>query len=73
MATVVNDNIDYRLLERLNDLVICSRCLQHGRVTPVPQVFSASHRPTNLCGNCRSATATAPRPSGKLLRFRQRP
>ena len=53
MDTNSNDNVDYRLLNRLNKLVICSRCLREGRVTPVPQVFSAYHRPRNVCDKCR--------------------
>lgn len=53
MATNSKDNVDYRLLNRLNKLVICSRCLRAGRVTPIPQVFSSHHRPRNLCDKCR--------------------
>ena len=53
MDTNSNDNVDYRLLNRLNKLVICSRCLRQGRVTPIPQVFSSYHRPRNVCDKCR--------------------
>ncbi|HSM31957.1 MAG TPA: hypothetical protein VK854_14760 [Woeseiaceae bacterium] len=53
MDTNSNDNVDYRLLNRLNKLVICSRCLRAGRVTPIPQVFSSYHRPRNVCDKCR--------------------
>ena len=56
MATQSKDNVDYRLLNRLNKLVICSRCLRQGRVTPIPQVFSSYHRPRNVCDNCRQET-----------------
>lgn len=56
MATTTKDNVDYRLLNRLNKLVICSRCLRAGRVTPIPQVFSSHHRPRNVCQNCRAET-----------------
>ena len=56
MATSSKDNVDYRLLNRLNKLVICSRCLRQGRVTPIPQVFSSYHRPRNVCDNCRDET-----------------
>jgi superfamily II helicase len=52
MATNSKDNIDYRLLNRLNKLVICSRCLRAGKVTPVPQVVSSYHRPKNVCDQC---------------------
>ena len=49
-------NVDYRLLDRLSNLVICSQCLRAGKVTPVPQVFSPRHTPHNVCSSCRSAT-----------------
>ena len=58
MATHSKDNVDYRLLNRLNKLVICSRCLRQERVTPIPQVFSSFHRPRNVCDKCRAETAT---------------
>lgn len=45
-------NVDYRLLGMLSKLVICSRCLRDGRVTPVPQVLSKHHTPRSLCGDC---------------------
>ena len=45
-------NIDYRLLSRLSNLVVCSRCLRHGKATPVPQVFSRRHTPRTLCASC---------------------
>jgi hypothetical protein len=56
MATTNSNNVDYRLLDRLNKLVICSRCLRAGRVTPIPQLFSAYQRPRNLCPKCRAET-----------------
>ena len=56
MATNSKDNVDYRLLNRLNKLVICSRCLRQGRVTPIPQVFSSYQRPRNFCDKCRDET-----------------
>ena len=59
MATTSKDNVDYRLLNRLNKLVICSRCLRAGRVTPIPQVFSSHHRPRNVCQSCRAETGAA--------------
>ena len=45
-------NVDYRLLGLLSDLVICSRCLQQGRVTPVPQILSTRHTPRTKCKGC---------------------
>jgi superfamily II helicase len=53
MTTAIASNkVDFRLLGMLSRLVICSRCLQHGKVTPVPQVISPRHTPRSLCGEC---------------------
>jgi hypothetical protein len=54
MATAAKNNVDYRLLSRLSSLVLCSTCFQQGRVTPVPQLITATRRPTNLCPSCRA-------------------
>ncbi len=59
MAAIAKDNVSYRLLNRLSDLVICSRCLRAGRVTPVPQVISGRHSLTNECAECRAETAAS--------------
>ena len=53
MASTVKDNVDYRLLNRLSDIVICSGCLRRGKVTPVPQVISDRRSLTNQCPDCR--------------------
>lgn len=53
MDPIAKDNIDYRLLNRLSKLVICSNCLRHGKVTPVPQVISDRHSLSNECPGCR--------------------
>lgn len=53
MATNATDNVDYRLLDRLSNLVICSTCFQEGVVTPVPQVISDRHSLQNVCNDCR--------------------
>lgn len=73
MATTAHDNVDYRLMDRISNLVICSHCLRKGKVTPVPQIISALKPPTNLCPSCRDARlpASARRPRGKLLAFRR--
>lgn len=71
MGTLVKDNVDYRLLNGLSNLVICSRCLRAGRVTPVPQVITRHRSPTNLCSQCR-CSQDAPairRKLGKLIPF----
>ena len=54
MASTGNDNVSYRLLDRLSNLVICSSCLRAGVVTPVPQIISGRHSLTNECAGCRS-------------------
>ncbi len=54
MASPTKDNVDYRLLDRLSNLVICSRCFQDGKVTPVPQVISDRHTLQNECAECRA-------------------
>jgi hypothetical protein len=70
MASVTKDNVDYRLLNRLSNLVICCRCLRRGKVTPVPQVISDRHSLTNECPSCRHESAGRKdyrRTLGKLL------
>ena len=73
MASSATANVDYRLLDRLSNLVICSQCLQVGKVTPVPQIFSPRHTPHNVCSSCRSsAVPTVPDQDGfrrKIVRF----
>ena len=67
---VTGDNIDYRLLNRLSNLVICSSCLRSGIITPVPQVISDRHALTNECAECRFENARGKsyrRALGKLL------
>jgi hypothetical protein len=54
MASIAKDNVSYRLLNRLSNLVICSSCLRVGTVTPVPQVISDRHSLTNECADCRA-------------------
>ncbi len=58
MASSAKDNVDYRLLDRLSNMVICSCCLRRGKVTPVPQVISNRHSLTNECPACRHETAS---------------
>ncbi len=71
MATLANDNVDYRLLNKLSNLVICSHCLRSGKVTPVPQVISKCHTPHNVCPRCRNRLASGVRKTVcKILQFR---
>lgn len=58
MASSAKDNVDYRLLDRLSNMVICSCCLRRGKVTPIPQVISNRHSLTNECPACRQETAS---------------
>ncbi len=71
MATAAaSNNVDYRLLNRMSNLVICSSCLQRGKVTPVAQVISNRHALTNECVDCRAKKAdraTQRASFGKLL------
>ncbi len=58
MAATDKDNVSYRLLGKISNLVICSRCLLDGVVTPVPQLISERHSLTNQCAACRCRAAT---------------
>jgi len=73
MATPTNDNVDYRLMNRISSLVICSQCLRKGKVTPIPQIISDLRPPTNLCPTCRDEKlpASARRKRGRLLAFKR--
>jgi hypothetical protein len=74
MAAAAKDNVSYRLLDRLSNLVICSSCLRAGKVTPVPQIISGRHSLTNECADCRSHTDNAQgrrRCRAKLLTLRR--
>ena len=73
MARTGGDKVDYRLLNRVSKLVICSSCLRNGKVTPVPQIISDLRPPTNLCPTCDDARLPAGerRPRGRLLAFRR--
>ncbi len=70
MADNVSTNVDYRLLNNLSKLVICSQCLQHGKVTPVPQIISPDRKIMNVCVRCRTGHRPTNHPkAGKLLHF----
>ncbi len=74
MAAVAKGNVSYRLLNRLSNLVICSRCLRSGVVTPVPQIISGRHSLTNECAACRAKNGephSHRRKAGKLLTLRR--
>jgi hypothetical protein len=57
MASIAKDNVSYRLLNKLSNLVICSSCLRNGSVTPVPQLITGRHKLTNECAECRAKSS----------------
>jgi len=46
--------VDYSLLERFTELLICSRCFRKHMRQPVRQLVSGRHRPIALCQECAS-------------------
>jgi hypothetical protein len=46
--------VDYSLLERFTELLICSRCFRKHMRQPVRQLVSGRHRPLALCHECAS-------------------
>ena len=44
--------IDFGLMERFTDRLLCGRCFRRGRRTPVPQIVSHRHRLRTLCPEC---------------------
>ena len=72
MTTQARDNVDYRLLNRMSRLVICSRCLRAGTITPVPQILSKRRPPSNICSKCRAErnNIDVRKAFGKVLQFR---
>jgi len=69
MPSIEKDNVSYRLLNKLSNLVICSRCLRNGTVTPVPQIISGRHALTNECAECRSKRVDIQGRRGKLAKL----
>ena len=54
--------VDYSLLNRRSDQLLCSRCLKAGVRRRVVQIISARHRLQSLCPPCRESI-TAARPA----------
>jgi hypothetical protein len=48
--------IDFSLMERFTDRLLCGRCYRKGRRTPVPQLVSHRHGLLTLCAECRAET-----------------
>lgn len=60
-------NVDYSLLDRITNQLVCSRCFQYGILSPVTQVLSRHHRPRTLCRECSPPRpAAAPTPIYRL-------
>lgn len=66
-------SVDYALLARVSEHLVCSRCLRRGRRTPVRQVISKRHRPLSLCPQCRAQHRAAAAPALALLERRVGP
>lgn len=61
--------VDYSMLDRFTELLICSRCYSKHVHQPIRQLVSNRHRPLALCQECASkqmVNARAP-----VLRIRQ--
>ena len=59
----VSRKVDYSLLERFTELLICSGCFKKHEHQPVRQLVSGRHRPLALCPECaakRQAVTKAP-------------
>lgn len=54
MPTRDINKVDGTLLSRRTELIVCSRCLQTGRKTPIAQIISPRHGPRTLCPTCRA-------------------
>lgn len=50
--SAVGKKIDYSILARFTELLICSRCFQNKVRRPVRQLVSGRHRPLALCHDC---------------------
>jgi len=68
-ASRARAEVDYSLLERFTELLICARCFRKHVRQPVRQLVSGRHRPLALCHVCASRAAADER--APVLRFRQ--
>lgn len=46
--------VDYSLLHRFTELILCSRCFKRQIRQPVRQLLSGRHRPLAMCHDCAS-------------------
>lgn len=51
-SSAQDDNVTYRLLERVTNLLICSRCFRRNVRRPVKMVLSRQHKPMPVCAEC---------------------
>jgi hypothetical protein len=61
--------VDYSLLERFTELLICSGCFKKHVRQPVRQLVSGRHRPLALCSDCASKRQDSCR--APIVRLRQ--
>lgn len=63
------NKVDYSLLERFTELLICARCFRKHIRQPVRQLVSGRHRPLALCHEC--ATKAAADEAAPVVRMRR--
>jgi superfamily II helicase len=61
--------VDYSMLDRFTELLICSRCFSKHIRQPIRQLVSTRHRPLALCQECASEQMVSGR--APVLRIRQ--
>lgn len=61
--------VDYSMLDRFTELLICSRCFSKHVHQPIRQLVSTRHRPLALCQACASKQRVTAR--AQVLRLRQ--
>jgi DNA-directed RNA polymerase subunit RPC12/RpoP len=61
--------VDYSMLDRFTELLICSRCYSKHVHQPIRQLVSTRHRPLALCQECASKQMVNVR--APVLRIRQ--
>ena len=61
--------VDYSMLDRFTELLICSRCFGKHVRQPIRQLVSNRHRPLALCQDCASKAMADVR--APVLRIRQ--
>ncbi len=44
--------VSYKLIDRVTDLLICSRCFRRNVRKPIRAVISSRHKPMPVCDEC---------------------